>query len=138
MIFQVPTFESHVSGLSLECEVVQTNVASDIPSADNIIDEFLRMTVHHDGSNPFCDIEECTWGMLFLMSTSDCIHDVMADEDDPPIQLVCLPHGVNVTHAIIDEGVYEGVSGIWVLVQTSTQTGEYEFAFNLVEYGHAG
>lgn len=136
MFLQIPKFESYVPGITLLCEVVPENIANDYQQ-HRLVDEHLRLWVEHDGTNPFCDSEECYWCLIFAMSATEIAPNLSAD-DDVAVQLLCLPHGIFITEAIVSEETHEGITGIWLLLATNDDSGEYDFAFSLTQYSLQG
>jgi hypothetical protein len=135
VFFAEPHTTSHVSGLTLECRVVHESIV-DNQHTHAIENEFLRILVEHDGSNPFCDAEECMWGFVFTMSTSEVVHRLSVD-DECVFEFICMPQGVHITNVIVTEETIAEVTGIWLFLFTNDISGEYDLAFALKEYGCA-
>ncbi len=132
MFLQVPKITSLVDGISVRCELIPENIAID-EERQRLMDEHLRLYVEHDGSNPFCDNEECYWGTIFVMSATPEVSRLVPDEECP-FQLICLPHGTYITEATVCEETAHNMPGIWLLVATNTHTEGYEFSFMLHQY----
>ena len=135
MFFQVPKAESYVPGLTLHCSVIPENIAVDFHE-HRLVDEHLKIVIEHDGSNPFCDAQPCCWGIIFAMSATEMPQRLAANEESD-VQLVCLPKGVTVTDAVVEEATFQDISGIWLFVATSDTTGESDLAFSLSKYERA-
>lgn len=136
MFLQIPRYESHVPGMDILCEVVPENIANG-EYAFRLVDEHLSIIIEHDGSNPFCDTQECIWCLCFVMSSGDVIPELNTG-DESPIEFLCLPHGIHIANVIICEETIDNVTGIWLITQTSEEDGAHDCAFNLVRYALAG
>jgi hypothetical protein len=135
----IPIFESHVSGLTLEFDHIQRNILNDHPRADLLAEEQLWLTVQHDGSNPFCSADKCCWQMLFVPLITDIPISVVP-ESDALTQLICIPRNKKLGKVEIEEGLHNGIAGIWLIVELHSQDtdDEYDLGFNLVPYSIAG
>jgi hypothetical protein len=103
VFLHVPETESRVAGLTIEVEHFSENI------------EHLKLIVDHDGSNLFCDSENCFWGFIFAAAAIE--EDVrLATREDDTFTLYCLPYGVRIEKAVIQEEVLDGILGIWLLL----------------------
>lgn len=136
MFLQIPKMTSFVDGITVRCELIPENIAYD-EGRDQLMDEHLRLYVEHDGSNPFCDAEECCWGTIFTMSTTNTVSTLIPDEECP-FHLICLPNGTYITEATVCEETAHDMPGIWLLVATNTHTDGYEYSFMLHQYALNG
>jgi hypothetical protein len=114
VFLHVPETESRVAGLTIEVEHFSENIAED-SCASALLDEHLKLIVDHDGSNLFCDSENCFWGFIFAAAAIE--EDVrLATREDDTFTLYCLPYGVRIEKAVIQEEVLDGILGIWLLL----------------------
>lgn len=135
MFLQIPEVESLVPGIRVECELIPENIAVE-GHEHRLIDEHLRVWVRHDGSNPFCDAEECCWGLVVVAASSEATPSITVD-DEHPCSFHCLPCGVKITKAVISEAIYCDQLGIWLLLETSDESGDEDFGVILVPYSQA-
>jgi len=141
VFLEIPPGYSDVLGLSLEWQHIGRNIIEGKPRAELLVDEQLWLTIHHDGSNPFCSTKECCWGMLFLAPASELpleLHPV----EETNVKLVCLPYQGSIKRLDIVDGVIERVPGIWLVLDIEDPSVEeeeaYNMAFPLVEYSKSG
>ncbi len=132
MFLQIPEVECLISGMSARCEVVPENIAADHQDY-RLLDEHLQIVVEHDGSNPFCDQDACSWGLIVVASAIEPTPTITVDGDHP-YSFHCLPCNINVTKITIADAIYCEVRGIWLLVETDDQSGDENFGLNLVPY----
>lgn len=129
MFFSMPKAHSQVPGITIETDIIPDNIAVD-EHAHQLVDEYLKITVTHDGSNPFCAADECFWGFIFAMSVNETEGKLLTEES--PITFQCLPRNVQVTEIIVCEQAVEGSFGIWCVFETSDV--EYGIACKLISY----
>jgi hypothetical protein len=141
LFLPVPRGYSSVPGLSFEWQYIEKNIAEGRAGAALLLDEQLWLTIHHDGSNPFCSSEKCRWRVLFLAPTTEVPLELHV-RGDTLIKLVCLPYQGSIKRIDIVDGVFENRPGIWVVLDIeddSVEDGEeYDIAFPLVEYARSG
>jgi hypothetical protein len=132
MFLQIPEVESRISGMSASCTLLSENIA--VEHQEHILlDEHLQIVVEHDGSNPFCDLIPCCWGLIVVAAATERTPTLTVD-DEHPFDFHCLPRSINITKVIIAEADYCDVRGIWLLIETTDDSGDEDFGISLVAY----
>ncbi len=136
MFLPVPQSRSNVAGLNIEINHYDENIAGNSNNAQYLQNEYLWVIVHHDGSNIWCDAEECHWQFVFVRATQD-VPLVLEVTEESEYQIVCLSKHEAITTLTVEEGTYFGVTGIWLCAKSTEDSLKPSVLYNLSAYALA-